>query len=137
MDGTVTLIQCLLQNGDPERAVDWLFNHPDEPAEPAESEGDNQTQKKSAGSKRQQDGDTTANLCILKKYLPIADATLPADFEVKSFVSHKGTSVHCGHYVAHVNKNGQWTLFNDNKVAAAPRPAASSDAYIFFLQRHP
>ncbi|KAG2184162.1 hypothetical protein INT44_009177 [Umbelopsis vinacea] len=98
-------------NGDAERAVDWLFSHPDEPVD---DEGD-------AGP-------------VTKPV--VGDATLPANFDVKSFVSHKGTSVHCGHYVAHVNKNGQWTLFNDNKVAAATTPEASSDAYIFFLQRH-
>ncbi|GAB5587621.1 ubiquitin C-terminal hydrolase Ubp14 [Umbelopsis nana] len=97
-------------NGNPERAVDWLFSHPDEPTE---DDGDKKPEKQPAG-----------------------DASLPAHFDVSSFVSHKGTSVHCGHYVAHVNKSGQWTLFNDNKVAAAPTPAASSDAYIFFLQRH-
>ncbi|KAM3589067.1 ubiquitin C-terminal hydrolase Ubp14 [Umbelopsis sp. WA50703] len=98
-------------NGDPERAVDWLFSHPDEPLD----------EDSSAGS-------------VEKK--PAGDATLPGNFEVKSFVSHKGTSVHCGHYVAHVNKNGQWALFNDNKVAAAPKPESTSDAYMVFLQRH-
>jgi ubiquitin carboxyl-terminal hydrolase 5/13 len=88
-----------------------LFSHPDEPLD----------EDSSAGS-------------VEKK--PAGDATLPANFEVKSFVSHKGTSVHCGHYVAHVNKNGQWALFNDNKVAAAPKPESTSDAYMVFLQRH-
>lgn len=97
--------------------MDWLFSHPDEPVD----------EDSSAGG----DGEAAS-----QEKKPVGDATLPANFGVKSFVSHKGTSVHCGHYVAHVNKNGQWALFNDNKVAAAPKPESTSDAYIFFLQRH-
>jgi ubiquitin carboxyl-terminal hydrolase 5/13 len=51
-----------------------------------------------------------------------------------SFVSHKGTSVHCGHYVSHVYKNGEWVLFNDNKVAVTPNPPIG-EAYLYFLKR--
>lgn len=61
--------------GDMERAVEWLFSHPDDPgmvegddagAAPAASSG-------SAGS-----------------------ATLPAKFQLQSIVCHKGTSIHAG-----------------------------------------
>ena len=62
------------------------------------------------------------------------DADQPFNYIDKSFVSHKGTSVHCGHYVAHVFKEGQWVLFNDNKVAISPKPPIG-EAYLYFLQR--
>jgi ubiquitin carboxyl-terminal hydrolase 5/13 len=41
----------------------------------------------------------------------------PPKYELFAFISHKGTSAHCGHYVAFVKKNNIWCLFNDNKVA--------------------
>lgn len=64
----------------------------------------------------------------------ITDATGPFHYHVQSFVSHKGTSVHCGHYVAHVRKEGKWVLFNDNRVAESPNPPIG-EAYVYFLQR--
>lgn len=62
------------------------------------------------------------------------DATPPFNYKLDSFVSHKGTSVHCGHYVSHVYKNGEWILFNDNKVAVTPNPPIG-EAYLYFLKR--
>ncbi|KAI8139589.1 hypothetical protein BJV82DRAFT_626674 [Fennellomyces sp. T-0311] len=91
---------------DPQRALDWLFNHPDETGEETTS-----APKKTPG-----------------------DSNPPFNYAVQSFVSHKGTSVHCGHYVAHVFKEGQWVLFNDNKVAVSPKPPIG-EAYLYFLQR--
>ncbi|KAL1934665.1 hypothetical protein VTP01DRAFT_6847 [Rhizomucor pusillus] len=92
-----------------ERALDWLFSHPDDNGEDAEPVSEN------------------------NKTVP-GDSTPPFDYTVKSFVSHKGTSVHCGHYVAHVYKDDQWVLFNDNKVAVSPKPPIG-EAYLYFLQR--
>ncbi|KAI7858439.1 hypothetical protein BDC45DRAFT_498365 [Circinella umbellata] len=92
---------------DAQRALDWLFSHPDETGE----ENSETTQKEAPG-----------------------DTNQPFNYIVKSFVSHKGTSVHCGHYVAHVLKEGQWVLFNDNKVAISPKPPIG-EAYLYFLQR--
>ncbi|KAJ9077576.1 ubiquitin C-terminal hydrolase Ubp14 [Entomophthora muscae] len=89
-----------------ERAVEWIFSHPE-------------------GSTSDQP--------------PSADAgveDLSASYILKAFVSHKGTSTHCGHYVAHVNVPDQpaWVLFNDNKVAAQPEPPVEN-AYLYFFQR--
>ncbi|KAI9321020.1 hypothetical protein BX666DRAFT_1851467 [Dichotomocladium elegans] len=94
-------------NNDPERALDWLFSHPDVTGED--------------------------DMCSAPKGIP-GDATSPFNYTLKSFVSHKGTSVHCGHYVAHVFKDGEWILFNDNKVAISPKPPIG-EAYVYFLQR--
>ncbi|CDH49949.1 ubiquitin carboxyl-terminal hydrolase 14 [Lichtheimia corymbifera JMRC:FSU:9682] len=96
-------------NNDPERAVDWLFSHPDETGEEEDS---------AAAAATGTPGDNNP----------------PFNYSLRSFVSHKGTSVHCGHYVAHVLKNGEWVLFNDNKVAVSPKPPVG-EAYVYFLQR--
>lgn len=98
----------VIQNNDPERAVDWLFSHPDETGE-------------------EDDVATTTTGTP-------GDSNPPFNYTLRSFVSHKGTSVHCGHYVAHVLKNGEWVLFNDNKVAVSPKPPVG-EAYVYFLQR--
>lgn len=62
--------------GDVERAVDWLFNHPDEQGifeEDAGAGGPPPAPKEPAGS-----------------------STLPANFQLQSLVCHKGTSIHTG-----------------------------------------
>ncbi|KAG1076965.1 hypothetical protein G6F42_025165 [Rhizopus arrhizus] len=98
-------------NNDTERALDWLFSHPDDNGEMNE-----QATTDSAPAQA------------------IGDATPPFNYKLDSFVSHKGTSVHCGHYVSHVYKNGEWILFNDNKVAVTPNPPIG-EAYLYFLKR--
>lgn len=61
--------------GDMERAVEWLFSHPDDPGM---TEGD-EAQAVSAASAG-----------------PAGSATLPAKFQLQSIVCHKGTSIHAG-----------------------------------------
>lgn len=46
-------------------------------------------------------------------------ATLPARYRLKAFISHKGHTVHSGHYVAHIRVGDEWVLFNDEKVVKA------------------
>ena len=70
--------------------------------------------------------------------------TVPVRYALKAFVSHKGPSVHSGHYVAHVkippSKDGPsgWVLFNDEKVVKAD--AESVDelkqlAYLYVFEK--
>ncbi|GAA6062256.1 hypothetical protein JCM10212_001770 [Sporobolomyces blumeae] len=98
--------------GDPSRAVEWLFSHPDDDgSEPAPAAGMSQNATATLGS-----------------------TDLPARYRLKSFISHKGPSVHSGHYVSHVwtgqvrrerreagrqEGGGDWVLFNDEKVVLA------------------
>ena len=37
-------------------------------------------------------------------------------YELTGVISHIGNSVHVGHYVAHLKKDGRWVIFNDEKV---------------------
>lgn len=92
-----------------ERAVEWLFNHPDdtgEAAAPAPS-------------------------------VP-GSTDLPARYRLKAFISHKGPSVHSGHYVAHIRVGDNWVLFNDEKVVKADEESVKELkklAYLYVFER--
>ncbi|KAF2088416.1 ubiquitin carboxyl-terminal hydrolase 14 [Saccharata proteae CBS 121410] len=110
-------------NGDMERAVDWLFNHPDA----AGDYGD--------------DPSTETAAEVKVKEVPGSDE-LPANFELQSIVCHKGSSIHAGHYVAFIRKQlpgageSAWVLFNDEKVAkAADADEMKKFAYVYFFRR--
>ncbi|QIW99806.1 hypothetical protein AMS68_005324 [Peltaster fructicola] len=111
--------------GDMERAVDWLFSHPD-------AEGDFGEEAQSAD-----------NTEVPQDKSALED-TKPAHFHLKSIVCHKGNSIHAGHYVAFVKKKipaGQsgkeeWVLFNDEKVAQGGNAEEMVKfAYIYFFRR--
>ncbi|KAJ4303542.1 ubiquitin C-terminal hydrolase Ubp14 [Kalmusia sp. IMI 367209] len=110
--------------GDMERAVDWLFSHPD-----AAGDFDEGGSSEAAP--------TEAN----EKVLPGSDK-LPAKFQLQSIVCHKGSSIHAGHYVAFVRKpipdeqSPAWVLFNDEKVAkAGDVEEMKKFAYVYFFRR--
>lgn len=105
--------------GDMERAVDWLFSHPDATGD----FGDDAQPAADAPKVVEQD-------------------TRPAKYALKSIVCHKGTSIHAGHYVAFVKKavqkggSEEWVLFNDEKVAlGADAEEMGKFAYIYFFRR--
>lgn len=66
-------------------------------------------------------------------------ANLPANYRLKAFVSHKGPSVHSGHYVATIRQDdGSWILFNDEKVVKAEgegNDVMKSLAYLYIYER--
>ena len=70
-------------------------------------------------------------------------AALPARYRLKAFVSHKGPSVHSGHYVAHVRTadaggGEMWVLFNDEKVVKADTESVrelKKLAYLYVFER--
>ncbi|KAJ4383510.1 ubiquitin C-terminal hydrolase Ubp14 [Didymella sp. IMI 355093] len=109
--------------GDMERAVEWLFSHP----EAAGDFGD--------------EASTEAPVASQEKSAPGSDK-LPANFQLQSIVCHKGSSIHAGHYVAFVRKQlpdeqePAWVLFNDEKVAkAADIDEMKKFAYVYFFKR--
>ncbi|KAI9783468.1 MAG: hypothetical protein M1816_001350 [Peltula sp. TS41687] len=108
--------------GDTERAVDWLFNHADDPVD----EGD---------------GVETIEADAKPKSMPGNDP-LPANFQLHSIVCHKGASIHAGHYVAFIRKRlegeseDSWVLFNDEKVVQAVNVNEMKKfAYVYFFRR--
>ncbi|OTA89162.1 hypothetical protein M434DRAFT_34517 [Hypoxylon sp. CO27-5] len=108
-------------NGDVERAVEWLFSHPDDQGDFGEEVGPSGGEKKEAAL--------------------AGSADLPAKFQLQSIVCHKGTSIHTGHYVAFIRKLldttvPKWVLFNDEKVVeAGDVEEMKKTAYIYFFNR--
>jgi ubiquitin carboxyl-terminal hydrolase 5/13 len=103
-------------SGDMERAVEWLFSHPDETGEdtpPVQTEE------------------------------PALDADATGNYQLRTVISHKGTSVHCGHYVAHAQlpstHDPVWAFFNDSRVVEmTPMDVddmIAQDCYVVFLER--
>lgn len=47
--------------------------------------------------------------------------------------------MHCGHYVAHLFQDGEWIMFNDDKVVKMSTQEVNSmvesDVYVVMLQR--
>ena len=107
-------------NGSVERALDWVFSHPDDQGDFGESESEAApTEKTMAGSPE-----------------------LPAEFQLESIVCHKGASIHAGHYVSFIRKQIEgekgrnWVLFNDEKVVrAVDVEEMKKFAYVYFFRR--
>lgn len=88
--------------GNIEAAVEWLFSNPGDPGI-----------DESTLIATQASGGTGAASSDKKR----GSADLPAKYRLKAFISHKGNSIHVGHYVAHIHEPGVgWVLFNDEKV---------------------
>lgn len=97
--------------GNIEQATDWIFSHPDV----SDIDMDATSSNPNAA----------------------ADVGLPdgsGKYKLKGFLSHMGTSTHCGHYVAHVHKDGKWAIFNDDKVGVSVAPPKDM-GYVYFFER--
>jgi ubiquitin carboxyl-terminal hydrolase 5/13 len=105
------------QDGNAERAVEWLFSHPDDMGEESAPQATEAVTPQSVGG----------------------SANLPANYRLKAFISHKGPSVHSGHYVATIREDdGSWVLFNDEKVVKAEgegNDVMKSLAYLYIYER--
>lgn len=109
-------------DGDVNRALDWVFTHPDDVVEKEEPGVGDHDAPSHGGS--------------------VGITSLPARYELRSIVCHKGTSVHAGHYVAVIRKtfpgqNGlSWVMFNDEKVVKFEDiEAMKKTAYLYFFTR--
>ncbi|CAK7272470.1 ubiquitin C-terminal hydrolase Ubp14 [Sporothrix epigloea] len=114
-------------NGDVERAVEWLFSHPD-------ATGEDDSTVSAVGGGAGLDG---------SEKLPAGTNETPAKYQLQSIVCHKGTSIHAGHYVAFIRKKlaedsdkMSWVLFNDEKVVEiVDVEEMKKFAYIYFFKR--
>uniref|UniRef100_K7FT88 Ubiquitin carboxyl-terminal hydrolase n=1 Tax=Pelodiscus sinensis TaxID=13735 RepID=K7FT88_PELSI len=121
----VALQSLKATNNNLERALDWIFSHPD-PEESSEAASD------------VMDMENNANANILAEAGPegprIKDGS--GRYELFGFISHMGTSTMSGHYVCHLKKEGRWVIYNDLKVCASERPPRDL-GYIYFYHRIP
>ncbi|KAK3291447.1 uncharacterized protein B0H64DRAFT_246030 [Chaetomium fimeti] len=109
-------------NGDVERAIEWLFSHPDDQGEVEEAAGADVAESANKGGPA------------------VGSSALPANFQLQSIVCHKGTSIHTGHYVAFIRKElrdgRSWVLFNDEKVVkVVDVEEMKKFAYVYFFRR--
>ncbi|KAH8823642.1 hypothetical protein DL96DRAFT_1615105 [Flagelloscypha sp. PMI_526] len=115
---SIALGEC---DGNAERAVEWLFSHPDEtPFSGSSSADDAPAESKPVPT-------------------PKGSKTTPARYKLLAFISHKGPSVHSGHYVAHIRHPQEgWVLFNDEKVGRVSEESVKEmrkEAYVYFWKR--
>uniref|UniRef100_A0A8C9T8K8 Ubiquitin carboxyl-terminal hydrolase n=1 Tax=Scleropages formosus TaxID=113540 RepID=A0A8C9T8K8_SCLFO len=98
-------------NNNLERALDWIFTHPDGAVE---SEHSAPPAERDPPAPRVKDG--------------------PGRYELFAFISHMGPSTMSGHYVCHIKKEGRWVIYNDHKVCLSEKPPKNL-GYIYFYQR--
>lgn len=140
-----------LNSSNAEVAVAWLFENSDDPGETEEesaaAQGSGAEASGSGGGK--------------DKSIIGGTSSLPAQYNLRTFISHKGPSVHSGHYVSHVKKGNSlitghsegelddpsWVFFNDEKVVKAPLSSKNEKgedlgveglsrlAYVYFFER--
>ena len=97
----------------PDRAVDWLFSHSDDP---------------------DSDHEMTQELPSDQQN-PFKDDN-PGIYDLTAFITHLGASVHAGHYVCHLRGEGnKWKYFNDAKVAETTEPPIGKGYMYFFRKR--
>ena len=96
-------------DNNPERATDWLFSHMDDP-------------------------DSDVKMTEEVKNEEEYSCDKPGFYKLQSFITHLGASVHAGHYVCHVKKDGKWVYFNDAKVAETTEPPIGK-GYLYFFQK--
>jgi uncharacterized UBP type Zn finger protein len=74
-------------------------------------------------------------LVIKKEY--IQGGTKDLLYELAGYIVHQGSTGNSGHYVAYIREDGQWRLYNDDKVSEVTvleAEKAAKEAYIFFYQ---
>ncbi len=101
-----------------DRAVDWLF-----------SQGDGLDAAVEAALAGSANSDSSGPATSIGK--KFVDG--PAKYKLLGFASHIGTNTNCGHYVAHIMKDGQYVLYNDSKVAKSKDPP--TDLGFLYLYR--
>ncbi|XP_052543302.1 ubiquitin carboxyl-terminal hydrolase 13 isoform X2 [Tympanuchus pallidicinctus] len=113
-------------NSNLERALEWIFSHPELEEEDGES----------ALSMMDLENHTNANILAETRSEGPRIKDGPGRYELFGFISHMGTSTMSGHYVCHLKKEGRWVIYNDLRVCASERPPKDL-GYIYFYHRIP
>jgi len=100
--------------GNLERAADWLFSHADD----------------------LQSAIAQVNGATNDVGTDVDSTTLDGagEYELFGIISHMGGNTNCGHYVAHVEIDGKWYIFNDRKVALSRQPPTDL-GYLYVFRR--
>ena len=118
---TIDQVRAALKEtkGAADRAADWLFSHMDDldnAIANLNSSGGNEGSPASSGGPKAalEDGE--------------------GKYTMVGMISHIGKNTGSGHYVAHIKHDGQWVIFNDEKVARSEHPPLQH-AYLYLFQR--
>ena len=101
--------------------MDWIFSHGDDPCDDVDDPPAAAAPAPEASSAAGGDADGTYR-----------DGN--GEYELTAIISHMGTSHLVGHYVAHIKKEGQWYIFNDEKVAKSENPPIEL-GYLYLYRR--
>eukprot|EP00752_Nemacystus_decipiens_P002407 g2270.t1 len=108
--------------GDAARGADWLFSHTDDLDKAVAEQLDPKAAATGGGGGGEGGGGDT----------PVDDG--PGRYSLVGFISHVGKNTGCGHYVAHIRKEGRWAIFDDRKVAESEHPPLSL-GYLYLFKR--
>ncbi|CAB1314306.1 unnamed protein product [Coregonus sp. 'balchen'] len=123
-------------NNNLERALDWIFTHP----EREEEETSDDLSDMADTTEPDDNTFSNANTNSHSTLSPDQDGSGPrikdgpGRYELFAFISHMGASTMSGHYVCHIKKEGRWVIFNDHKVCLSERPPKDL-GYIYFYRR--
>ena len=103
------------------RAADWLFSHPDDLDFAVAQVLGNSSGEGASGDKVVAEVDPLTqrgnNSAIYFSTWMFFLLRIQGKYRLLAIISHMGRNTECGHYVAHVKKEGKWVLFNDEKVS--------------------
>ncbi|KAM7409474.1 hypothetical protein PAMA_001113 [Pampus argenteus] len=119
-------------NNNLERALDWIFTHPEEEETDALSDMADTEPNDNAFSNANSHSDSTLSPDRDTSGPRVKDG--PGRYELFAFISHMGASTMSGHYVCHIKKEGRWVIYNDHKVCLSERPPKDL-GYIYFYHR--
>uniref|UniRef100_A0A671TDX6 Ubiquitin carboxyl-terminal hydrolase n=1 Tax=Sinocyclocheilus anshuiensis TaxID=1608454 RepID=A0A671TDX6_9TELE len=120
-------------NNNLERALDWIFTHPD-------CEDESEAMSDTADTEPNDNSFSNANAHSDSSLSPDQDLSSPrvrdgpGRYELFAFISHMGASTMSGHYVCHMKKEGRWLIYNDHKVCLSERPPKDL-GYMYFYRR--
>uniref|UniRef100_A0A9J7ZBR0 Ubiquitin carboxyl-terminal hydrolase n=1 Tax=Cyprinus carpio carpio TaxID=630221 RepID=A0A9J7ZBR0_CYPCA len=120
-------------NNNLERALDWIFTHPD-------CEEESEAMSDTADTEPNDNSFSNGNAHSDSSLSPDQDLSSPrvrdgpGRYELFAFISHMGASTMSGHYVCHIKKEGRWLIYNDHKVCLSERPPKDL-GYMYFYRR--
>uniref|UniRef100_A0A7N8XVP1 Ubiquitin carboxyl-terminal hydrolase n=1 Tax=Mastacembelus armatus TaxID=205130 RepID=A0A7N8XVP1_9TELE len=116
-------------NNNLERALDWIFSHPEEESDGLSDMADTEPNDNTFSNTPSQSDSTMSPDMTGPR---VKDG--PGRYELFAFISHMGASTMSGHYVCHIKKEGRWVIYNDHKVCLSERPPKDL-GYIYFYHR--
>lgn len=133
IDVDVARYALLQTNMNVERAIDYIFSHPDI-AETVSAAAQAPAEESSAPAATPETASTSGAEAAAA--MPKAATDGAASYELTAMISHMGASARTGHYVCHIRDaaTGKWLLFNDEKVGISQNPPFSM-ASLYFFQR--